>query len=137
MSSPKKIPMNLIKGNYSYLEYSSDFITEDCDYLVKEFESLDEVVVEDGVRLKRTKHDYEITPDAVNSYADGTNYRLDPSSAVRPVGRNLGDIASIQELLQKSPQEAIQVLASLFKKVSDSKKTPAESSADSIQSEVK
>lgn len=120
--SKDRVKMNLIQQDVFVRAVAPVVVNKD-DYLIGSYESLDEVVDDFGIRLVHTRQEYPITPDSVNSYADGTNYRLDSSAAVsRPApGRNLGDVATLQELFEKSPQDIAAFFASALEKINASK----------------
>lgn len=120
--SKTRVPMNLIQQNV-YVRDVSPFYDEKKDFLIDSYVSQDEVVKSDGLKVERTVQDYPITPDSVNSYADGTNYRNDISAAVArsAPGRNIGDVAALQELLTKSPSEVSAFFASALEKINASK----------------
>lgn len=124
-----QVPMNLIEQKVFAHYVSPASPEEHKDYLQKEYVSQDEVVVSDGIKIKNTVQEYPITPESVNSYADGTNYRNDLSAAVSrgASGRNLGDVAAIQDLLTKNPQQVAEFFADALGKIN----------AQKAQSEVK
>lgn len=65
------------------------------------FVSLDEVSSENGVSFVPHKYPYPITPQYVNSFVDSSDYRRDPVSAINNgiKRQNLGDVSSIQSVL--------------------------------------
>lgn len=109
----QKVRFNLIAQDV-YILPACGACEDKKDYLDKEYISQDEVTEGNSVVVKSTIQEYPITPESVNSFADGTNYRLDPAGAIArggPAGRNIGDVAALQELLSKSPEEASKLLA--------------------------
>lgn len=140
MSERIKVKMGLIKQNVYLLASTPEPFVDKSDYLVQQYVSQDEVVKPDGIDIVTTVHDYPVTPASVNSYADGTNYRVDPSSAsARPAaGRNIGDVAALQELLSKSPEEISAYFASMADKIKQSKSQASSAlAAPAAESEVK
>lgn len=126
-----KIPMNLIQQNV-YAQIEVEHKDEKKDYLVKDYVSQDEVVESDGIKIKNTVQEYPHTPEAVNSYADGTNYRNDINAAVArsAPGKNIVDVAALQELFEKSPEQVTEFFKSALQKIYEAKKTqeaPAQS----------
>lgn len=113
-----KVKMHLIEQNVFVLAHSPKRVCKK-DFLQDKYVSQDEVTEQDGVRVKRTEQDYPYTPETLNSYADGTNYRNDLNAAVSASapGRNVGDISAIQELLTKSPEEIAAFFTSAVEKI--------------------
>lgn len=122
-----KIKMNLIQQDV-YAVFSDDLYIDDRDFLQKEYVSQDEIVEDSGIKIKRTVQEYPITPESVNSYADGTNYRNDLSAAAnRPSpGHNVGDVAALQELFSRSPEEIKAFMESAIEKIKASKAKPVD-----------
>lgn len=114
----ERVKMNLIEQNvFVRVETPKLDLKDDC--LIESYVSQDEVVENNSVVVKRTVQDYPITPDSVNSYADGTNYRLDVNSAVSrsAPGKNIGDVAALQDFLSKSPEEISSIFSELKSKI--------------------
>lgn len=86
------------------------------------FESLDEVVTDKGIELKRSVEPYPITPQYVSSFADSSDYRKDPLQAISSgVNRqNLGDISDVQRVAALDFSDA-RALYERLKKQFDSK----------------
>lgn len=75
---------------------------DDNDYIIDAYVAQDIVTDPSGcVRDDYHVESYPITPESVASYAAGSDYRLDPTSAVArsSPGKNLGDVRGIQDLL--------------------------------------
>lgn len=112
MSQCAQVPMHVIKQNV-YARVQVPMFDEKKDFLQDTYVSQDEVIVPGGVEVRRTVQPYEITPETVNSFSDGTNYRNDLAAAVsRPApGQNIGDVSALTELLTKSPEEIRSILS--------------------------
>lgn len=109
MSEKRRVVMNLLQQDVYVRDFVSPF-DEKRDYLQDDYVSMDLTVrsAPDAASVDVfSKQPYPITPEYVNSYADGTNYRLDVSQAVsRPApGVNLGDVAAMQDLMKLSPDQ--------------------------------
>lgn len=124
----RKVKMNLIDQVVYICPFLSPY-DEKNDYLISSYSSQDEVLTDSGIEIKRSVQDYPITPESVNSYADGTNYRNDINAAVSrsAPGGNLGDVASIQALLSSCPEDVLSMLKSFSEKIS----------SNSVKSDVK
>lgn len=107
-----QVPMRLIKQNV-YARVFVPLEDEKKDYLQESYVSQDEVTRPGGVFIEQTVRPYEITPEYVKSFSDGTNYRNDLDAFVNRLapGKNIGDVSALQELLKKSPQEVQSMLA--------------------------
>ncbi|WGL31098.1 hypothetical protein [Dipodfec virus UOA04_Rod_718] len=72
------------------------------------YTSVDEVTVADGIQIRETENSYDITPETVNSYVDSCDYRTDMYAATQqpPRGRNLGDVASLQNVMDMDLEQA-------------------------------
>lgn len=94
--------------------------------------SLDEVVSSDGVKLVETSNPYPITPDYVNSFAEGSEYRLDPLNALNNSvkRRNLGDVRGIQDISNMDNDQ----LVSLFEQLKSRFSSSAEGTAPANKS---
>lgn len=101
-----KVPMNLIQQDV-FVKVACVGNVDKNDYLVDSYVSQDELVKDNGTEIVDSVHDYPHTPEALNSYADGTNYKNDLVGAISrgPRGKNLGDVSALQEVLCKSPDE--------------------------------
>lgn len=121
-----KVKMNLIQQDV-FIRAESPAVDIKKDYLISSYTSSDEVVQSDGVKIVNTVQEYPITPESVNSYADGTNYRIDPSAAASrgAPGVNVGDVAALQDLFSKSPDEIASALGALREKILASRVQPA------------
>lgn len=126
MSNCKKLRMNLLQQDVYVRDVVQPF-DEKKDHLIGTYISQDEVVRKNGVFVERTVQPYPITPDSVQSFADGTNYRLDVSRAVSSPapGTNLGDVAAMQELLRLSPDE-LRARMDVLREIIASSKKPVE-----------
>lgn len=121
----KQVKMNLIEQNVYVLACSAPF-DEKKDYLQKDYVSQDEITCDTGIKVETTVQEYPVTPESVNSYADGTNYRNDLNAAVSrsAPGKNIGDVAALQNLLSQSPEQVKAFFDSVSQMIADSKKEP-------------
>lgn len=103
------IVSNLIRQNCFVREFVEPVKKKKVD--ISKFESLDEVVREDGtgVDLKYSVEDYAITPEYVNSFSELSDYKKDPLGAIAKAHsrNNLGDITSVQDVLNMSTEESL------------------------------
>lgn len=62
--------------------------------------SLDEVVVNDGIKVVETVNDYPITKDYVNSFEPGVNYKNNISECINSPARgvNIPDLTNVSAL---------------------------------------
>lgn len=82
-----------------------------------------EVRDDNGMHFETVERDYPITADYVNSFADAANYKKDISSALNaPKKTNLGDISSVQEILQSDSRDILQQIDDLKKRVLETQK---------------
>lgn len=118
----EKLQMNLIQQDV-FVRVISPVYDQKNDYAIESYVSQDEIIEDDGIRVKSTVQEYPITPQSVNSYADGTNYRNDLSAALSrsAPGRNIGDVSAMQELLSKGPEEVKAFFVSAYEKIAASK----------------
>lgn len=107
MSKTKQVFSNVLKQNVYVRDcvdaFDLRFGNPRCKYY-----SLDDVVEGDGIRQVVTEQEYPVTPESVNSYRDGCDYRFDPAGAIaRGVKRqNLGDVRQMQEVMNMDAEEA-------------------------------
>lgn len=80
--------------------------------------SIDEVSTPKGVELRETVNPYPITPQYVNSFADSSDYRRDPVSAINNASKriNLGDITQIQDVASMDSSQARSLYEQLSKR---------------------
>lgn len=115
MPSNKKIVVNCLKQDCFVRDIVP--LTEQNFRQKENFDasyySLDEVGTSSGIRLSKTLHPYEITPESLNSYYEGSNYLNNVSGNLNlpPRGVNLGDVASLQRLAQMSEEEIQSAIA--------------------------
>lgn len=114
LGETKRIQTNLLEQNCYVRDFVSPF-DEKNDYQNKTFVSLDEKIVDDGVKEVYTQNDYPITPESVNSYSDSVDYKVDPLAAVNlpAAGKNIGDVSMYQKILEMNPIERRAFLDSL------------------------
>ncbi|WGL31169.1 hypothetical protein [Dipodfec virus UOA04_Rod_757] len=134
--SPRPVRTGLIQQNC----FIRDLVRLDtCSTPVQDtYVSLDEQVTPHGVKLVETVHDYPITPEYVNSFAEASDYRRDPASAVAnsPTRQNLGDIVDLQKASKMSLSDAAALLAQLQKKFASAQSnTSASASATDNKSD--
>lgn len=77
--------------------------------------SLDSVTIPDGIKLVETENPYPITPEYVNSFVEGSDYRNDLVSALSSVSSspNLGDIRCLQDASSMDTNQVISYLERL------------------------
>lgn len=101
-----KVRMNLIQQDV--------YVRDAClgkdlknDYHIDSYVTQDEVIENGNVVTKTRIEPYPITAESVNSFADGTNYRLDleRAASMKPTSPNLGDVSAMKQLLSMSPDE--------------------------------
>lgn len=128
------IKTNLIRQNCFLVDKVVSQSTSSA--IPDQFESLDEVVVDNGVELRRVVQDYPITPEYVSSFADSADYRNDMSSSLssKPTRPNLGDVRDIQSVSNMDMTEARALYKQLVSKFGSSIKSA--SSEDSSKNEV-
>lgn len=85
----------------------------------KKYASLERVQLPNGYVEKIVQKDYPISSKSVSSYADGADYRKDPSAAIAnaPKRTNLGDVSEVQDFLRENPQQAALQYKSILDKV--------------------
>lgn len=107
MSKTKQVFSNVLKQNVYVRDcvdaFDLRFGNPCCKYY-----SLDDVVEKDGIKQVVTEQDYPVTPESVNSYRDGCDYRLDPLGAIArgEKRQNLGDVRQMQEVMRMDAEEA-------------------------------
>lgn len=145
--------MSKTKESYGSSRVQSNLLQQNCfvrDVTKKDdvkgdsidsFLSLNEVVTDKGVELKTTVEPYHITPQYVSSFADSSDYRKDPISAINNgVKRtNLGDITDIQRVSAMDASSARALYEQLKARfsVSSENKTDEVNVETSSESEVK
>lgn len=127
-SVEKNIPIatNLIRQNC----FVRESVRSDCSVTQpSSFLSCDEVVEDDGVKVKFTEHDYPITPEYVDSFVDSSDYRNDPigSIAAGQNRRNLGDVSQMQSVGQMDMSQARELYNKLREVFSKTFDTPPSS----------
>lgn len=144
--------MSNLKNNYGSSRVQSNLLQQNCfvrDVTRKvdlgdtpkssegSYVSLDEVTTSTGVEIRRTVEPYPITPQYVSSFAESSDYRKDPFSAITNGIRrkNLGDIVDVQRVAGMDMSSAQELYARL-KVVFDANPSDAKSvdakPADSI-----
>lgn len=106
---------------------------------ITQYESLDTVVEEDGVKLRRAVQDYPITPQYVQSFVDSADYRKDPLGAIAngKSRQNLGDITEMQQVSNMGTDEARAMYEQLKQRFSEAEKqAQAKSIENNSNSEV-
>lgn len=118
--SCKKLCSNLLRQNVYVRDVVAPY-DEKCDYHIDRFSSVDYQDVPGACREVVTGHDYPITPDSVNSYADSCNYKVDPMNVpLTPRGENLGDLTFMQKLMDMDSSERDSFLEGLKSRLSAS-----------------
>lgn len=138
MIEKKKLHCNLLQQDVycrDVIVYKKDLKD---DYAIKSYLSQDRVVEDHCVKDKISVQEYPITPETVNSYQDSTNYKLDVNAAVAAPsrGKNLGDVSSVQHLLQMSPEDLHSFFVTIQDKINSYKKSVSADTKISTISEV-
>lgn len=133
---------------YSNLLAQNVYVRDCCPNLDSPLEipdptylSLDEVVTESGVKIVEKVEEYPITPEYVDSFVDGSDYRTNLAeaavqSAQRASSRvNLGDIRSAQDILSKNPDVVNALYTQLLSKFKE--EAPKEASSENLNKEKK
>lgn len=123
-SKSKPVVTNLLRQNC----YVRDAVR--CDDLKtvcseSSYESLDEVVSSDGLKIRYSSVPYHITPEYVNSFADSSDYRKDPANAIAtaPKRVNLGDITPFNDVASMDTALAMSLYDQLKNKFSNLSKS--------------
>ncbi|WGL31145.1 hypothetical protein [Dipodfec virus UOA04_Rod_751] len=125
-SVSKKLKTNLIQQNVYVRDAGSKYDIECSNYNsgCKKYISYDEVVGDNGIEIKKTLQNDPITPEYVDSFIEGSDYRLDPQRAIlnSVKGVNLGDVREVQSVSRETLQANIahlnDVVAALQKQMS-------------------
>lgn len=101
-NNPVPLQTNLISQN-CFIRDIAPVVDLKTDYPEEFYESMEEVVDTDNPSLSHVRkvYPYEITPEYVNSFAESSDFRKDPVSAIvnAPQGRqNLSDIRDYQKV---------------------------------------
>lgn len=104
---------------------------------VDKFVSLDEVVTDKGIELRETEHDYPITPEYVNSFAESASYKTDVVGAVAKAqpGKNLGDIRAMQDVSSMDMEHARALYTQLAERFAKAQSAPAPAPDTTIKKE--
>lgn len=115
----RKASSGLLRNN-CFLKDAYSFVDLKTQYPKKQFESYDVVheVGDDGMPVlkhKLTLHDYEITPESVDSQVQAADYRNDVLGAIAKAtpGKNLGDVSSMQDIMSMDDADALQLMSQL------------------------
>lgn len=124
MAENRKLRSNLLEQDV-YVRDTRPTYVDHNNYLVDEYLTMD-VVPDSEQRSMKERYSvekYPVTPESVNSYADGTNYRLDVAQAVsNPApGKNFGDVAAMRDILSLPREELLSRLDSIRQLVESSK----------------
>lgn len=86
----------------------------------KKYTVLEKQMLLNGYVEGVVEKDYPITSASVTSYADGADYRNDPSQAIAnaPTRVNLGDVTEAQKFLE-NPQNQLRVMRETIAKLED------------------
>lgn len=128
----KRVPMNLLQQNVFVLKTVSGS-SENKSYLQETYVSQDEILESDGISIRRTVQEYPHTPESVNSYLGSVDYKNDIAAAVSSPapGRNIGDVAALQELFTRSPEEIRDFFFAMTEKIANDRKEKISSKPDS------
>ncbi|QXN75166.1 hypothetical protein [Microvirus mar34] len=103
---PRKLHTNIIQQNCYIRDFAPGY--DSIHEPLSTFESIDEVTTPHGIELHVSTHDYPITPEYVDSFAQSADYRTDVAGSIaRSVpGKNLGDITEIQNVSSMDMEHA-------------------------------
>lgn len=123
MNKSKKVYSNILQQDCYIRDCRVAYDLASCNNpasLESKYMSVDEIVVDNGVEVKTSLHDYPITPDSVNSYLDSVDYKSDLTKSVNspPPGVNLGDVSAIQEFNSMSDSAKFSLYKELFARFS-------------------
>lgn len=109
-SNPTPLKTNLISQN-CFVRDITPIVDLKTDYPEQFYESMEEIIDTDNPSLSHIRkiYPYEITPEYVNSFADGADFRKDPVSAIvnAPKNRqNLSDIRDFQRVVEMDDTSA-------------------------------
>lgn len=137
MQEVKKVPLNLVQGEFWSRKYSLKDGTVLQPGSDKYFE-LREIQLENGIIEKLVEVDYPITPDYVKSFASSCDYRNDIDAALNspPRGQNLGDVTSLQDILSMDLSSVRDMQAKLAEVEKTLQSAQSAQSAQNIQNEV-
>lgn len=132
----KKADSGLLKNN-CFLKDAYSFVDLKTQYPKKQYLSCDVITTigPDGVPVAKHEfslHDYEITPDSVDSQVEAADYRNDVMGAIagsKP-GKNLGDVSSMQDILDMDDSQAFALMAQLQERFSSSSKNASSVDAE-------
>lgn len=129
-SELKPLKTNLIKQNCFVRECVN--IPYEETQKTEKYLSVDEITTDKGIELKYTEHDYPITPEYVNSFADSSDYRRDPMGAIANGSKrpNLGDITEMQEVASMDMESARSLYEQLKAKFGEVTKQKQEKETD-------
>lgn len=129
MKGCKKVYSNLLAQNV-YVRDCCLNLDKPLDVPEPTYISLDEVITDKGVEIVEKVEEYPITPEYVDSFVAGSDYRNNLAEAVvQSANRagsqtNLGDIRSVQDVLAKNPDVVNALYSQLLAKFRQ--KTPEE-----------
>ncbi|UPW41073.1 hypothetical protein [Sigmofec virus UA08Rod_5614] len=111
--TPRPLATNILRQN-CYVRDTVSVLDEMCDYSISSYVSLDEKHTDDGIDLEYNTYDYPITPDFVESFAPGTDFRINPEIVTKSTPRfNYNDVSVMQYLSSLDSTERLAFLSSL------------------------
>lgn len=107
------------------------------EYGAPQYYELQQKPLENGIGIQETlvAVDYPISPESVKSQAAGCDYKIDPNAAIARSGsrKNLGDITSMQELLQMDTADAMRLYKDLGDKLIKAQQSKVEDSVSQVK----
>lgn len=137
MSANKRIRSNLLQQN-CFVRDISAAVDLAAPFEDSTFVSLDEKVTESGLEFSYNEYPYHITPQYVNSFAEGADYHRDPLSAISSSAPrvNLNDIRNLQDVSSMDTEQSLALFKQLQAKFAQTQ-TQTEIQTQTQDSEVK
>ena len=121
----REVPTNLLPVNCFLRDTvtAKDLHTE---YQQRTYMELQRKTVQNGIVEELKEVPYEITPASVKSFANSSDYHVDPAGAILRGnrGKNLGDVSAVQKVASMDSMEAAAMYAELKKKFETAKQEP-------------
>ena len=121
----REVPTNLLPVNCFLRDTvtAKDLHTE---YQQRTYMELQRKTVQNGIVEELKEVPYEITPASVKSFANSSDYHVDPAGAILRgnCGKNLGDVSVMQKVASMDGMEAAALYQELKKKFEMAKQEP-------------
>lgn len=141
MKNCRKVYSNLLAQNV-YVRDCCPTLDSPLERPEPTYLSLDEVVTGSGVEIFEKIEEYPITPEYVDSFVEGSDYRTNlAESAVQSAQRassrvNLGDIRTAQDILSKNPDVVNSLYIQLLSKFKQDKQDSTKDSPSNANKEA-